>query len=144
MKKIQATTKIFAVTAVFTLALCFAVVKAYDAPYAVGLGMEGIKYAQFKHTDYYTKNVLGDQSVNMMNVFTSLTNPCPKCKIGVKPFNENGDAYAGISLQLGEEEAFVGHDGSSWTGNYRLGFMREDFTLLNTTISAIWYLNREA
>ena len=66
MKKIQATTKIFAVTAVFTLALCFAIVKAYDAPYAVGLGMEGIKYAQFKHTDYYTKNVLGDQSVNMM------------------------------------------------------------------------------
>lgn len=131
---------------IITIALSLAVVlgcavaKAYSNPTHVVMCMSGVTHSGFDvKTDYYTKDRGGVQQVYLSKASTSLTNPCPKCQVAFKLFMDDGTAWTGAAAKMGETQSMFGD--SQWRGNYQLGMMRADFTLLKTDVEFDWSLN---
>ena len=116
---------------------------AYDPERSINLCMNDIKFSVFKYTGFFTKTTYGQQAIKLPRVWTDLTDPCPKCIIGIVPFDDYGNKYYGITLSMGADTKFWDHIGTEMPGNYKLGFMREDWTLLNlgAYVEFSWFLD---
>ncbi len=102
--------------------------------------IEFLEKDKVNYTQYYEKNNLSySPTYENVDTFTSLTNPCPNCKILVRALEENGDQTAGLLTVMGKKYMFL--DTAPVPGNWRLSVQRYDFTLLNTTTKGYWYLN---
>ena len=99
-----------------------------------------VEYSDFLLTGKWVeKKTWSNQEIFVDQAKTSMTDPCPKCQFIVRTRTDIGSEGAlGDVIKLYESRAFIGHDGSSKPGNFKLKIMRADFTLLKTLFGAIW------
>lgn len=107
----------------------------------IGFCKNDIEYNVMSSWMKGTKTTVGDQKLKMINAFTSLTNPCPNCTFIAKPYTPSGDFFTGITIKMNQTGTFPGDYGSAWPGEYILKGQRADFTLLKSTVEALWYLD---
>lgn len=89
---------------------------------------------------WVTKTTWNTQKISVVKAETVITNPCPNCQFVVRTYDYYGNEGAlGSTIKLYETKDFIGHDGSSQPGQYKLKIKRADFTLLTTTFGANWY-----
>lgn len=127
---------------VLTIAIVtnYVIVEAATYPSPVGTSFsKELDKNQAQYTFWRTKTNYSRQTYENLDTFTKLTDPCPNCKIGAKPFLDNGDFHSGIVTTLGHVGKFSST--SSTLGNYRLSVWRVDATLLTTYHSALWTMN---
>ena len=88
-----------------------------------------------------TKKETGDQSVNLVKAYTSMTNPCPNCEIMFRVKNtSSGYSSSVIILKSGQTKTFSRNDATIYgPGTYELQAKRADFSLLKTAADFIWY-----
>ena len=131
--------KILSLFLILSMVLSFSLVKAYEAPLSVQIMRHEVAYNDYVAGNTYTKNTLGiAQSVYNSTNFTSLTNLCENCKIGIKLMTGN-EQRSMIVTQMGNTYAFPA---SSYEGDYYLKMARYDFTLLNTFVYGTWNINK--
>ena len=130
---------------IFVLALClvlsYSLTKASSVVKTVSISKDGIRYQQYTTaTGYYYKEYDGDfQRVSSENAFTTITNPCPNCVIGVR-IHTDGNTYSNkVIVRIGEKKGFT--EASTAEGNWQMEVMRDDITLMNTSFRGTWYIN---
>lgn len=130
--------KISLLLLMFTVSLSYCVVKAYDSPQVVMVIKNGLIKNQWTNmSETYTKTNLTIQSYQNDNTFTSLTNPCPNCKIETILYGIN---YQTVVTTLGKTAKFT-DSLMNEPGDYKIKLRRKDSTLLNTYHYATWHLN---
>lgn len=100
-----------------------------------------VKYGNWEtwNESYLTSKEFGQLRLYMYYVYTPQTNPCPKCKFLVKPYNVDGDYGEGMSFQLDDDKRWPTMAVGS-PGTYYLRGTRSDWTIdkLGATIKA-WF-----
>lgn len=123
----------------FALILGCVGLKASNAE-TISLCVDKIEYGNFnRKRGYYNKNTGTAQKIKLNSAFTSLTNPCNSCVIGFKLFMKDGTSFTGVSLTAGNSTYF--NSDSAKTGDYKMGFMRADFSALKTNADIDWTIN---
>ena len=99
-----------------------------------------VYYDHFISTgQWVTKNTWNTQQIHVVKAQTDFTNPCKNCQFIVRTHDYYGHEGAlGSIIKLYQTKSFIGHDGSSQPGQYKLKIKRSDFTLLTTTFGADW------
>lgn len=88
------------------------------------------------YTSYITKSNYSAQSYENTDTWTALNNPCSSCAIVVK-FEKSTGEYTERTIYLGDTK--IANLTSLYVpGQYRLGFRRGDFTLLETWTAGTW------
>ena len=132
--------KYLVIILVITLSLNFYVVKAYDSPKVVTVIENALVKNQWTtNSATYTKNNNFIQTYEHTTSFTTLTNPCPKCKIQTALYGPNNVEY--IVTVMGDNKQLDTSGLSNVLGDYRIENRRYDTTLLNTYHYALWHLN---
>lgn len=132
--------KITFIVLILSIATNYVLTNATTYPSPVGTSFsKELTKNQAQYTAWRTKTNYSTQTYENLDTFTKLTDPCPKCKIGAKPFLDNGDFHSGIVTTSGNVGKFSST--SSTLGNYRLSVWRVDTTLLTTYHSALWTMN---
>lgn len=131
--------KVFILCSFFALVFGCVGIKASTAS-KVQLCVDKIEQGNFnRKIGYYTKNTGTAQHVLLEAARTSLTDPCTSCVIGFKLFMKDGTSFTGFSLTSGRSSYF--NSDSAIPGEYKLGLMRADFTMLKTTADIVWTIN---
>ncbi len=121
-------------------ALCFSFF-ACNVKAETCLGVTEVKHSQYVWTDgYNNKPDFFANYVKVREAFTINTNPCPKCLISFKLRDKAGNVYTGTSglTTQSKEYEMPCTDGCSAPGDYKIGLLRVDFTLLTTYTSWAW------
>ena len=90
------------------------------------------------YTAYKTKSVWQVQSLYYQYASTSLTDPCPNCKIEARIYKNDGTYSEAKIGKMGDIKSFnyLGEPGS-----YRMKLNRYDITLLTTNFISWWYID---
>lgn len=127
-------------TLLIAVATDIAIVFAYPDIYATVLVRELDKNNE-QFTDYFTKHTWTTQTYENLSTYTWLTSPCETCKIGTRPYTEDGDYGVSIFTTLGQKKSMGDPTSFMEPNNYRLLIWRSDSTLLTTNHSAQWIMN---
>lgn len=125
-------------TLLLVVSFCFCSKVNAKTTYGVFSDVKYNKYSYF--AGWVDKTEWSNQGVTLRQVFTTITDPCPKCRIGFKLKSSDGAYYTGMTLNMETEpyDEFRCSDGCSMPGEYTLGAARIDFTLVNTVASIAW------
>lgn len=136
MKFLKYALAIFAV-AIVTDAI---VAKAYAAPSQVGIIRELVRNNS-TFSDYKTKNTWTTQTYFNSKSYTWLTNPCPSCKVAVRPYTEDGDYGTTRITTTGQTVSLNSPTSFGSPNNYRLLIWRSDATAIDTHHEGVWKIN---
>lgn len=116
------------------------IAKAYAAPTQVAVIRELVRNNSI-FTDYKTKNTWSTQTYYNSKSYTWLTNPCPNCKVSVRPYTEGGDYGTTMETTTGKTVSLNRPTSFGSPDNYRLLIWRSDTTALDTHHEGIWKIN---
>lgn len=91
-------------------------------------------------TDKFTKDTYSVQEYYNSSAITTLSNPCTDCKITVRVWNSITD-WSSARVTIPGNTYEIGRTTHAVPGTHKLKIARQDFTLLNTSHTAFWYID---